>query len=111
MNTLNELQLDYLDLYLTHWPFRLKDRVSRPPKAGEVSDFDYEGVWREMEKLVTDKLVRDIGVCNFTVKKRNKLLDIAHIMPSVCQVRWRCTLDGEMTKCWRLVRRIASTSQ
>ncbi|MCD9561020.1 hypothetical protein HAX54_019954 [Datura stramonium] len=44
-----------------HWPFNLTDGASRPPKAGEVSDFDWEGVWREMEKLVTDKLVRDIG--------------------------------------------------
>lgn len=93
MKTLNELQLDYLDLYLIHWPFRLKDGASRPPKAGEVSDFDWEGVWIEMEKLVKDKLVRDIGVCNFTVKKLNKLLDIAEIMPSVCQMEmhpgWR----------------------
>ncbi|XP_060202727.1 aldose reductase-like isoform X1 [Lycium barbarum] len=93
MKTLNELQQDYLDLYLIHWPFRLKDGASRPPKGGEVSDFDYEGVWREMEKLVTDKLVRDIGVCNFTVRKLNKLLDIAQIVPSVCQMEmhpgWR----------------------
>ncbi|WMV45115.1 hypothetical protein MTR67_038500 [Solanum verrucosum] len=93
MKTLNELQLGYLDLYLIHWPFRLKDGASRPPKAGEVSDFDWEGVWREMEKLVKDKLVRDIGVCNFTVKKLKKLLDIAQIMPSVCQMEmhpgWR----------------------
>ncbi|KAK6779817.1 hypothetical protein RDI58_022001 [Solanum bulbocastanum] len=93
MKTLNELQLDYLDLYLIHWPFRLMDGASRPPKSGEVSDFDWEGVWREMEKLATDKLVRDIGVCNFTVKKLNKLLDIAQIMPCVCQMEmhpgWR----------------------
>nr|XP_016506866.1 PREDICTED: aldose reductase-like [Nicotiana tabacum] len=93
MKSLNELQQDYLDLYLVHWPFRLKDGASRPPKVGEVLDFDWEGVWREMEKLVTDKLVRDIGVCNFTVKKLNKLLDIAQIMPSVYQMEmhpgWR----------------------
>lgn len=64
----------------------MKDGASRPPKAGEVMEFDMEGVWREMEKLVKEKLVRDIGVCNFTIKKLNKLLDIAQIMPSVCQV-------------------------
>ncbi|VFQ79523.1 unnamed protein product [Cuscuta campestris] len=62
LGTLEELQLDYLDLYLVHWPFLFKEGASRPPEPGEVSEFDMEGVWREMEKLVTDKLVRDIGV-------------------------------------------------
>lgn len=92
-NTLQELQLEYLDLYLIHWPFHLKDKASRPPKAGEVMEFDMEGVWREMEKLVKDELVRDIGICNFTIKKLNKLISIAEIMPSVCQMEmhpgWR----------------------
>ncbi|OMO97672.1 Aldo/keto reductase [Corchorus olitorius] len=92
-NTLKELQLEYLDLYLIHWPFRLADGASRPPKAGDVLDFDMEGVWREMEKLVKQNLVRDIGVCNFTLKKLNKLLGFAQIMPSVCQMEmhpgWR----------------------
>ncbi|RRT71439.1 hypothetical protein B296_00010070 [Ensete ventricosum] len=46
-----------------------------------------EGVWREMEKLVKDGLVRDIGVSNFTLKKLSKLLQCAQIMPSVCQVK------------------------
>ncbi|KAE8684974.1 Aldose reductase [Hibiscus syriacus] len=46
---------------------------------------DMEGVWREMEKLVKENLVRDIGVCNFSLKKMNKLLGLAEIMPSVCQ--------------------------
>lgn len=69
-----------------HWPFRLRDGASRPPKEGDVLDWDMEGVWREMEKLVNDKLVRDIGICNFTVTKLNKLLGFARIMPSVCQV-------------------------
>ncbi|KAH9736779.1 hypothetical protein WN944_004301 [Citrus x changshan-huyou] len=92
-NTLQELQLDYLDLYLIHWPFRLKEGASRPPKDGEVLEFDMEGVWREMEKLVKDGLVRDIGVCNFTLKKLNKLLNFAKTKPSVCQMEmhpgWR----------------------
>lgn len=86
MNTLLELQLDHLDLYLIHWPFRLKDGASRPPKEGDVLEFDMEGVWREMEKLVEDGLVRDIGVCNFTITKLHKLLTFAKKIPSVCQM-------------------------
>ncbi|CAE6085230.1 unnamed protein product [Arabidopsis arenosa] len=92
-NTLKELQLEYLDLYLIHWPFRLREGASKPPKAGDVLDFDMEGVWREMENLVKDNLVRTIGVCNFTVTKLNKLLGFAELIPSVCQMEmhpgWR----------------------
>lgn len=69
-----------------HWPFLLKGGASKPPKAGEVMEFDMEGVWTEMEKLVKENLVRDIGVCNFTLKKLNKLLGFAQTKPSVCQV-------------------------
>lgn len=76
-----------------HWPFRVADGASRPPKPGDVQEMDMEGVWREMERLVKDKLVRDIGVCNFTLKKMNKLLGFAETMPSVCQMEmhpgWR----------------------
>ncbi|KAG7600812.1 putative aldehyde reductase [Arabidopsis thaliana] len=92
-NTLKELQLEYLDLYLIHWPFRLREGASKPPKAGDVLDFDMEGVWREMENLSKDSLVRNIGVCNFTVTKLNKLLGFAELIPAVCQMEmhpgWR----------------------
>jgi len=84
--TLKDLQLDYLDLYLIHWPFRLKDDAHKPPEAGEVLEFDMEGVWKEMEKLVKDGLVKDIGVCNYTVTKLNRLLQSANIPPAVCQM-------------------------
>ncbi|KAH6769314.1 oxidoreductase superfamily protein [Perilla frutescens var. frutescens] len=93
LRTLEELQLDYLDLYLIHWPFRLRDGAATPPQECDVLEFDMEGVWREMEKLVQENFVRDIGVCNFTLKKLDKLLSFAKIKPSVCQMEmhpgWR----------------------
>ncbi|KAL0785690.1 hypothetical protein Bca101_001936 [Brassica carinata] len=90
-NTLQELQLDYLDLYLL---FRLREGASKPPKGGDVLEFDMEGVWREMEKLVKDNLVRRIGVCNFTITKLNKLLAFADLIPSVCQTTKCSSLQG-----------------
>ncbi|KAK9154059.1 hypothetical protein Sjap_001539 [Stephania japonica] len=93
LKSLSELQLDYLDLYMIHWPFHLKDGAHVPPRADEILEFDMECVWREMEKLVRDNLVRDIGICNYTLKKLDKLLSFATIKPSVCQMEmhpgWR----------------------
>lgn len=89
---LHSLTFVSLQMRQIHWPFRLKDGANSPPEPGDVLEFDMEGVWREMEKLVKDGLVRDIGVCNFTVKKLNRLLQSAQILPSVCQVSTTCVL-------------------
>lgn len=53
-----------------------------------------EGVWREMEELVKDNLVRDIGICNYTVKKFENQLKFAKTMPSVCEVKILRLLNG-----------------
>ncbi|KAH0889512.1 hypothetical protein HID58_051941, partial [Brassica napus] len=102
-NTLQELQLDYLDLYLIHWPFRLREGASKPPKAGDVLEFDMEGVWREMEKLVKDNLVRSIGVCNFTITKLNKLLAFADLIPSVFQVLYQSLNQSSSCSTYTLI--------
>ncbi|KAL3695570.1 hypothetical protein R1sor_009646 [Riccia sorocarpa] len=91
--TVSDLGLKYVDLYLVHWPINLAPDASSPPKKGQVLPFDTMGVWREMEKLVEQKLARDIGVSNFTAKKLEHLLSNCTIKPSVNQV--------EMHPAWR----------
>ncbi len=82
-----DLQLDYLDLYLVHWPFpnfhAPKVSVeSRDPNAKPYIHADYMKTWREMEKLVDQGLVRNIGTSNMTIPKMELLLRDCRIRPS-----------------------------
>lgn len=88
-NTLAELQLTYLDLLLIHWPIAF---VYAPTQT-----FDVDGkpkldnvplhlTWKAFENLVKEKVVRSIGVSNFSVQHLNNLLNFAEILPSVNQV-------------------------
>jgi len=63
--SLKDLQTDYLDLYLIHWP------IAEDPLSGEALDIPQEETWAEMEKAQKDGLVRSIGVSNFTQTKLN----------------------------------------
>ena len=86
--SLEDLQLDYLDLYLVHWPFPnfhppKCDVSSRSPDAKPYLHEDYMKTWRQMESLVEKGLVRHIGTSNMTVPKLKLLLRDAEIKP-VC---------------------------
>lgn len=99
--TLSDLDLDYLDLYLIHFPISLKYvpfDVRYPPEWIHDPEGDsktntlvpeYVSVhetWRAMEKLVDDGLVRHIGVSNFPAILIMELLSTARIKPAVLQV-------------------------
>jgi len=93
--TLKNLQLEHLDLYLTHLPFELSPELStaiplskddRKYIVGYDADKFFE-VWSAMEKLVEKGLVKSIGVSNMTCKKLTDLLDRKpNILPACNQV-------------------------
>ena len=85
--TLRDLQLEYLDLYLIHWPFPNHhdpgvDVNSRDPHAVPYIHENYMKTWRQMEKLVEMGLVRHIGTSNMTIAKLKLLLRDAKIKPA-----------------------------
>ena len=85
--TLEDLRLEYLDLYLIHWPFPNHhdpgvDVNSRDPHAVPYIHENYMKTWRQMEKLVEMGLVRHIGTSNMTIAKLKLLLQDARIKPA-----------------------------
>jgi diketogulonate reductase-like aldo/keto reductase len=89
--TLSDLGLDYLDLYLMHWPcaFKPGDKIfPTDPKTKQVifDDVDFCDTWRAMEALLETGKVKAIGVSNFTITNLRKLLAKAKVVPAVNQV-------------------------
>lgn len=86
--SLADLKLDYLDLYLVHWPFPNFhpagcDVTSRSANAKPYLHENYMRTWRQMEELVKMGLVRHIGTSNMTVPKLKLVLRDAQIKPAV----------------------------
>jgi alcohol dehydrogenase (NADP+) len=85
--SLRDLRLDYLDLYLVHWPFpnfhpRGCDVTSRSADAKPYVHERYMETWRQMERLVERGLVRHIGTSNMTIPKLELLLRDAEVKPA-----------------------------
>uniref|UniRef100_A0ACD5UR27 Uncharacterized protein n=1 Tax=Avena sativa TaxID=4498 RepID=A0ACD5UR27_AVESA len=85
--SLQKLQMEYVDLYLVHWPMSVKP--SKPHlfmKREDIVPMDLRGVWEAMEECHRLGLAKMIGVSNFTTRKLQELLAIAKIPPAVNQV-------------------------
>lgn len=85
--SLTDLKLDYLDLFLVHWPFpnshgKGVDAHARDPKARPYLHDEFMRVWRQMEQLSDLGLVKHIGTSNMTVPKLSLLLRDARIKPA-----------------------------
>jgi D-xylose reductase len=106
--SLRDLQLEYLDLYLIHFPISTKfvafDHRYPPewiydPKAPnprmEPDPVPIRETWEAMEDLVSRGLVRDIGVCNFGCSLLRDILSYARVRPAVLQVELHPLLTQE----------------
>lgn len=89
--TLKDLGLDYLDLYLIHWPMcfqpdqfghSVKDQDGRT----KLSLVDWTETWKAMASFVDKGKVKSVGVSNFTIKNLERLVNSTGIVPSVNQV-------------------------
>jgi alcohol dehydrogenase (NADP+) len=86
--SLTDLDVDYLDMYLVHWPFPnchppRADVTSRSPDARPYVHEEFMATWRSMEQLVRLGLCRHIGTSNMTVPKLELLLKDAETPPAV----------------------------
>lgn len=90
MESLKNLGLDYLDLYLIHWPWSLKPGCGNFPRdeAGNLiyADINPVDTYKAMEKLVEEGLVKSIGVSNFNSEQVKSILDNCSIKPVTNQV-------------------------
>jgi D-xylose reductase len=106
--TLQDLKLDYLDLYLVHFPIALEyvplDRRYPPGWFYDPSDsvprMKFAAVplaetWGAMEELIGAGLVKHIGVCNFNCSLLRDLLSYARMQPEVLQVELHPYLTQE----------------
>ncbi|XP_050287414.1 non-functional NADPH-dependent codeinone reductase 2-like isoform X2 [Quercus robur] len=85
--SLRTLQLEYLDLYLIHWPITVTPGKGESPfDKQDLMPMDFKSVWAAMEECQRLGLTKSIGVSNFSCKKLENLLSFATIPPSVNQV-------------------------
>jgi alcohol dehydrogenase (NADP+) len=98
--TLADLKLDYVDLFLMHWPFGFAQKVLEKPLGTKqplrlpdgspnpiwTITMEYLATWQVMEEMQAAGLTKSIGVSNFTVEQLRHLMDESKIPPAVNQV-------------------------
>ncbi|XP_047325966.1 deoxymugineic acid synthase 1 [Impatiens glandulifera] len=92
--TLRNLGMEYVDMYLVHWPVKLRAGADYAwPKEEDFEQVEMDKTWAAMEECLKMGLCKCIGVSNFSVKKLQRLLCFAEVPPAVNQV--------EMHPTWR----------
>ncbi|SDG83832.1 aldo/keto reductase [Psychroflexus sediminis] len=88
--SLKDLQLDYLDLYLMHWPVAFKSDVEGFPESDDgflsLEEVPLKETWEAMVDLKNHNLVKHVGVSNFSQKKLSQLMKETDFVPEMNQV-------------------------
>ncbi|XP_046689164.1 aldo-keto reductase family 1 member A1-like [Homalodisca vitripennis] len=102
--SLENLSLEYVDLYLIHWPHAFKEGSELFPMDANnktaYSNVSYLETWKGMEQCVQLGLTKSIGLSNFNSKQVAKVLDMATIKPVTDQVECHPYLNQNKLKAY-----------
>lgn len=94
--SLEHLKLDYLDLYLIHWPVPVIDH--------------YVEAWKGLIELQKQGLVKSIGVCNFQVPHLQRLIDETGVAPVINQIELHPLMQQRQLNAWNATHKIQTES-
>lgn len=106
--TLKNYGLDYIDLYLVHFPFATAPvdpnhgsmAILNKDKKLVLSRAPMHETWKELEKIVDAGLIRNIGISNFNVQSILDLLTYARIRPSILEIEYHPYLLQDRLVAW-----------
>jgi len=91
VKSINDLKVNYVDLYFIHWPFPNYhapgcDVDSRNPDSKPFSVEEFMDTYRQCEAMVEEGLIRYIGISNMTIPKLEAVLPLMKIKPAACEI-------------------------
>lgn len=96
LDSLKKLQLDYIDLYLMHWPVPAIDH--------------YVKAWKGMIELQKEGLIKSIGVCNFQIHHLQRLIDETGVTPVINQIELHPLMQQRQLHAWNATHKIQTES-
>lgn len=94
--SLKKLRLDYIDLYLIHWPVPVQD--------------NYVDAWKGMIELQKEGLIKSIGVCNFNVEHLQRIIDETGVTPVINQIELHPLFQQRQLHAWNATHKIQTES-